>query len=42
MNIRKLLKHRAKLSWAKPWGYFRGYNDELIMWNRNGRSKNNV
>ena len=32
MNVRKLNKHRAKLSFEKRWGYFREGN-KLIMWN---------
>jgi hypothetical protein len=42
MNIRKLLKHRARLSYLKPYGYLRGYKGQLIMWNMNGYSKNNI
>lgn len=32
MNIRKMNKHRAKLSYEKRWGYFRK-DGKLIMWN---------
>jgi len=38
MNIRKLLKHRADLSHAKPYGFFRNGKGKLIMWNLNGNS----
>jgi hypothetical protein len=38
MNIRKRMKHRARLSFAKKWGCFRK-NGKLVMWNMRGQAK---
>jgi hypothetical protein len=35
MNIRKMMKHRAQLSFEKKWGYFRK-DGKLVMWNMRG------
>ena len=32
MNVRKMNKHRARLSFEKRWGYFRK-GSKLVMWN---------
>lgn len=37
MNARKRLKHRARLSFEKPWGYTRSWKGVLLMWNTKNR-----
>lgn len=37
MKVRKLNRHRARLSFLKPWGYWRRYDGKLEMWNSRGR-----
>lgn len=38
MNVRKMLKHRARLSYEKTWRWFRSSPiSPLIMWNSKGK-----